>query len=101
MKQILVLYDTKPDHSEENARLIGGVFDELRAKAPDGLRYLVLRYGAGRFLHFAQQQDNAPSLPDFASFRLFQKGVSERWVARPEVNEPIIVGSYGMTPDGA
>jgi hypothetical protein len=100
MKQTLVLYEAKPEHADENARLIGDVFAELRAKAPDGLRYMALRYRGGRFLHFAQQRDGAPSLPDFAAFRLFLEGGSERWAVRPEVSDAIVVGSYGMTLGG-
>jgi hypothetical protein len=96
MNRTLVIYTTKPERIEENARLISSVFDELQAQAPEGLRYTVLRYGEGRFLHLVEQRDGAPSLPDFEAFRAFQKGASERWLVRPEVSEVTVVGSYGM-----
>lgn len=99
MKRTLVLYTTKPDRAEENARLIGSVFAELQAQAPKGLRYVVLRYGEGRFAHLAEQPDGAPSLSDFAAFRAFQQSAGERWLVRPEVSAVSLVGSYGMTPD--
>ncbi|HEY0523093.1 MAG TPA: hypothetical protein VGD08_06880 [Stellaceae bacterium] len=101
MKRTLVIYTTKPEHTEENARLIGSVFDELQAHAPEGLRYLVLRYGEGRSVHVVEQPDGAPSLSDFEAFRAFQKSASERWLVRPEVSEVTVVGSYGMMPDAA
>jgi hypothetical protein len=101
LNRTLVIYTTKPEHTEENARLISSVFDELQAKAPKGLRYMVLRYGEGGFLHLVEQRDGAPSLPDFDAFRAFQKGASERWLVRPEVNQVTVVGSYGMIPDAA
>jgi hypothetical protein len=96
MNQTLVIYTTKPEHIEENARLIRSVFDELQAQAPKGLRYRVLRYGEGRFLHLVEQRDGAPSLADFEAFHAFQKGASERWLVRPEVSEVTVVGSYGI-----
>jgi hypothetical protein len=99
MKRTLVLYATKLHLADENAHLIERVFDELRAQAPEGLRYMVLRYGEGRFAHLVEQRDGAPSLTDFEAFRAFQKNVGERWIARPEVSEVTVVGSYGMMPN--
>jgi hypothetical protein len=96
MNRTLVIYATKPEHAEENARLIRSVFDELQTQAPEGLRYTVLRYGEGQFLHLVEQRDGAPSLPDFEAFRAFQKGATERWLTRPEVSEVTVVGSYGV-----
>ena len=34
----VVRYRTKPEHADENARLIEGVFAELAELEPDGLR---------------------------------------------------------------
>jgi hypothetical protein len=99
MKRKLVIYTTKPEHTAENARLIGRVFDELRTHAPAGLRYLVLRCGEGRFAHFVEERGVAPTLADFEAFRAFQKSASERWLVRPEVSEVAVLGSYGILPD--
>jgi hypothetical protein len=99
MKRKLVMYTTKPEHTEENARLIGDVFDALHAHAPEGLSYRVLRYGEGCFVHLVEQRDGAPSLSDFKAFRAFQKNGGELWLVRPQVNEVTVVGSYGMLPD--
>jgi hypothetical protein len=99
MKRVIVSYTTKPEHTEENARLIRLVFDELKAHAPAGLGYVAFRYGEGRFVHVVEQRDGAPSLQDFEAFRAFQKSAGERWLVRPEVSEVTVVGSYGMMQD--
>lgn len=101
MKRTLVMYTTKPEHTAENTRLICNVFDELHTHAPEGLRYMVLRYGEGCFVHLVEQRDGAPSLRDFEAFRAFQKHADERWLARPQANEAAVVGSYGMPSDTA
>lgn len=99
MKRTLVMYTTKPEHTQENARLIRGVFDALHAHEPEGLSSRVLRYGEGCFVHLVERRDGAPSLPDFEAFRAFQKNAAERWLVRPQVNEVTVVGSYGMLTD--
>jgi hypothetical protein len=101
MKPVHVTYSTKPECTEENARLIRAVFEELRVKAPNGLRYMVLRHGDGRFVHFVEQRDGAPGLSDFEAFRAFQKDASERFQGRPEANEVQVVGAYGIELDVA
>ena len=53
MKRTVVRYKIKPEMAEENARLIQKVFEELRAKSPEGIRYLALRLGDGTFVHFS------------------------------------------------
>jgi hypothetical protein len=45
MKRTLVRYKGRPEHAPENQRLIERVFEELRRKAPEGVRYLALRLG--------------------------------------------------------
>jgi hypothetical protein len=53
MKQTMVPYKIKLEEVQENVRLIERVFQELKAKAPDGVRYLCLRLNDGNFVHFA------------------------------------------------
>src|SRR3954471_21728157 len=50
MKRMLVRYKTKPEAADLNQRLIEAVFQELHAKAPDGVQYLALRLGDGSFV---------------------------------------------------
>ena len=50
----VVRYRTKPEHADENARLIEGVFAELAEQEPDGLHYAAFRLDDGvSFLHVA------------------------------------------------
>ena len=65
MKLTVVRYRTKPEMAEENARLIQAVFQELRAKSPDDVRYLSLRLSDDTFVHFsiAETKDGASPIP--------------------------------------
>jgi hypothetical protein len=101
MKAMHVTYSTKPEYTDENTRLIRAVFEELRATAPSGLRYMVLRHGDGRFVHFVEQNDGSPGLSDFEAFRAFQKDAGVRMQGRPSANEVQVVGAYGFGLDAA
>jgi hypothetical protein len=96
MKRTLVRYKTKPEQSAENVRLIEQVFRELKAKAPDGVRYLALKLGDGTFVHFVQIEDGATPIPSLDAFRSFQSGIKERCVELPQSGEATIVGNYRM-----
>ena len=39
MKRTLIRYKTKPEMADKNAELVAGVFAELKATKPDGVRY--------------------------------------------------------------
>src|SRR6202035_538913 len=43
MKRTLIRYKTRPESADRNAELIAGVFEELKAAKPAGVRYLSLR----------------------------------------------------------
>jgi hypothetical protein len=98
MKRTVVRYKTKPDMADENARLIGKVFDELRAKSPKDVRYLALRLADGTFVHFsiADTPDGKSPIPTLDAFRTFQDGIKERCVEPPQSNDVTIVGNYRM-----
>jgi hypothetical protein len=96
MRATLVRYKAKPDAAEVNQRLIEAVFEELRSKSPDGVRYLVLKLGNGGFLHFSVTQDGAAPIPSLEVFRAFQGGIKERCLEPPQSSEATIVGSYRM-----
>lgn len=96
MKQLLVRYKTKPESAEDNERLTRAVFDELSAKAPEGIRYLALRQGDGTFVHVFMAEPGAPAMMEFASFRAFQDGIKERCVEPPAAGDMTIVGNYRM-----
>ena len=96
MKRTLVRYRAKPEHAQENERLIALVFEELRAKSPQGVRYLALRLGDGTFVHFASASDGATPVTALETFRSFQSGIQERCAEPPKAGEATIVGNYRM-----
>ena len=70
MKRTVVRYRTKPEMADENQRLIENVFAELQTKSPEGIRYLVMKLGDGKFIHFviAESDDGASPLPQLEPF---------------------------------
>jgi hypothetical protein len=96
MKRTLIRYRTKPETADANERLIAAVFEELRAEAPDGVRYLVLRLDDGNFLHFVALETGANPLTDLAAFRSFQTGIGQRCIEPPQFGDAAIVGNYRM-----
>lgn len=98
MKVRVVRYQAKDGSGDENEGLIKAVFHELEAKAPSGLRYVVLRLGDGTFVHFAIVDESAKANPllELDAFRAFQKGIGERCKSPPEAQDAVIVGNYGM-----
>ena len=98
MKRTLVRYKTKSDRTAENERLVKQVFQELHAKAPEGVRYLAVRLGDGTFVHFVATEtlDGANPIPELAAFRSFQSGIKERCLEPPQSGDVTIVGNYRM-----
>ena len=101
MKWTLVRYRAKPDRADENQQLSAAVFDELRGKAPAGLRYAVFRLPDDTFVHLASLEDGGTPLTTFDTFRAFQKDIRERYAETPQPTEPRLVGNYGMLTDKA
>jgi hypothetical protein len=98
MKRTLVRYKTKPEMAQENARLIERVFQELRAKSPDGVRYLALKLDDGSFVHLVTVEvDGGPNpIPALEAFHAFQHGIKERCVEPPQAGNATVVGNYRM-----
>lgn len=98
VEQRLVRYKTKPEATGENVRLIEAVFEELHARSPDGVRYLVLKAADGTFVHFAgvEAATGRHPLQALAAFRSFQGGIKERCLDPPAVDEVTVVGNYRM-----
>ena len=69
MKTVMVRYKTTETHAKANEDLVRAVFDELRAHAPQGLRY--------------------------ASYRLAAQ-LKERCVEAPVVTELSAIDAYGL-----
>ena len=97
MKRTLIRYKTKPELADRNAELIAGVFQELKAAKPEGVRYLSLRLDDDTFVHFVEAEaDSAGALPALAAFKAFQSGIRERCVEPPLAGSVTIVGNYRM-----
>jgi len=84
--------------ADKNAELIAGVFEELEAAKPSGVRYLSLRLDDDTFVHFVETEssDGNSALPKLASFQAFQSGVRERCIEPPVFGGVTIVGKYRM-----
>ncbi len=98
MKRTLIRYKTKPDMADKNAELIAGVFAELKATKPDGVRYLSLRLDDDSFIHLVETEadDGASVIPGLAAFKAFQSGIRERCLEPPQLGGVRIVGNYRM-----
>jgi hypothetical protein len=98
MKRTLIRYKARPDMADKNAGLIAGVFEELKAAKPEGVRYLSLRLDDDSFVHFVETEadDGTSVLPKLAAFQAFQSGIRERCVEPPLFRGVTIVGNYRM-----
>ncbi len=98
----VVRYRTKPEHADENARLIGEVFAELAESEPDGLRYAAFRLDDGvSFVHVAILDGEVNPLSGSAAFAAFQAGIGERCAEGPFPADATLVGNFGLLPSGA
>jgi hypothetical protein len=97
MKRTLIRYKTKPEAADKNAELIAGVFRELQAAKPAGVRYLSLRLEDDTFVHFVETEtEGADAIPKLAAFQAFQSGIRERCAEPPLAGGVTIVGNYRM-----
>ena len=92
MKRMLVRYKTKPEAADLNQRLIEAVFQELHAKAPDGVQYMVLRLSDGSFLHFVRGKTDI--IPALDAFKPFGSTVKDRCIEPPQQSEATVIGDY-------
>jgi hypothetical protein len=106
----VIRYTTRPDAIDENARLVAGVYGELAARRPAGLRYATLLLPAeGLFLHVVThdgarhdgaRHDGEPDgagagvLPGLPAFQEFQRELAGRVLAPPVRSPAVLVGRY-------
>jgi hypothetical protein len=96
MKTVMVRYKTSEAHAQANEQLVRAVFDELRSRAPEGLRYASYRLADGvTFVHIAtlQTPDENP-LAVLPAFKAFQAQLKDRCVEVPVVTELSAIDSY-------
>jgi hypothetical protein len=99
MMQTLIRYQTKPEKTEENKRLIQEVFRELHAASPEGVRYVAFSDGDGNFFHLVTVQSDDNPIPELAAFKRFQADIKNRCASPPEFHEVKIVGNYRALGD--
>jgi hypothetical protein len=96
MRPTVIRYTTKPEHTERNAQLIEGVFRELGAAQPEGVRYLVLQLDDGTFIHVVAYEGDDTGVTDLPAFQAFVEGGEERRTAPPLRGQATVVGNYRM-----
>ncbi|KAA3452647.1 hypothetical protein C7I87_00250 [Mesorhizobium sp. SARCC-RB16n] len=98
MKHHLIRYKTKPDRADENERLVKAVFEELRGKSPEGVRYMTWRSGDGTFVHLVETEtdEHADIISGLAAFEAFQNGIRDRCIDPPHRDAMTVVGHYRM-----
>jgi hypothetical protein len=96
MKRTLISYRTKPEAADSNAALIAGVFRELQAVEPAGIRYMSLRLEDDTFVHFVEAAtvDGSGALTKLPAFQAFQSGIRQRCLESPLARSVTIVGNY-------
>ena len=98
MKTTMVRYRlSSAAHAETNAALVRAVFDELRAKKPEGVRYATYRLADGlTFVHIASHTGTGSSpIPALDAFREFQRDLKSRCDELPVATDLTPVDSYG------
>ena len=96
MTRLVVRYRTKPDEADANTRLIEGVFAELKAAAPDSVRYAALRLEDNTFVHVFESTGDDNPLTQMKAFQDFQAGIKDRCAEPPNPQGATIIGNYGM-----
>ena len=95
MKHTIVRYVVKPERAAENEALVQAVYEDLAARAPDGLAYeTYVLEGGLEFVHLAHY-DEVGVLSANPAFRRFRDGLEDR-VSEPPVPTPARkIGGYG------
>jgi hypothetical protein len=99
MKRIMVRYKLKADRVEENKQLVKAIFEELKAKQPEGLHYASYGFPDGvSFLHiaFIETADGKNPLSLTDAFPLFTKEIKDRCQEPPVAMDLTEVGSYNF-----
>lgn len=101
-KRIMVQYRVKPELVAENEAAIRRVYEELRQKAPAGIRYSTFKLEDGvTFVHLASVEtpDGRNPLFELEAFKAFAEGVKTRAEA-PATTRPLSeIGSYRFFDD--
>lgn len=101
-QRVIVRYRVRPEHVEENVRLVEAVFAELARTRPAGLAYASFRDGTA-FVHVAEidlvAANNNHPLQRLSAFRAFTADIAARCEEPPATTAVTVVGSYGTFGD--
>jgi hypothetical protein len=93
----VIRYRTKPEHADENERLIRDVFTELAGEEPEGLRYATFRLEDGvSFVHVAVVDGEENPLASSPAFAAFQAGIGERCAEGPVPADATAIGNFRL-----
>ena len=101
MHRKVISYQTKPESTDENAALIRKVFAELKAAAPAGVSYMVLRTEDGVFTHHVayESEEANDRLTDLPAFDAFRADGAARRLTGPDSRDVELIGFYGTFTD--
>ena len=93
----VIRYRTKPEHADENERLVRAVFAELAEGRPDGLHYATFRLDDGvSFVHVAETDGDENPLASSPAFAAFQADIGQRCAEGPTPAEATVIGNFGL-----
>jgi quinol monooxygenase YgiN len=98
MSVTVVRYRVKPEHVEENAKLVRAVYEALAAERPEGFRYATFLLEDGvSFVHVAVTEEGAQApLFQLPSFQRFLEDIAERCDEPPQtMRSREQIGGYG------
>jgi hypothetical protein len=101
MSHTIVTYTVKPGREQENATLVRGVFEELAAARPAGLRYAVFQTADTReFVHLYTGEGATPgTLQQLPAFQSFVAGAEDRQEQPATFTEFELIGDYRTFDD--
>ncbi len=100
MNTVIVRYRTKPEHADQNQRMVEAVFAELGEQNPEGIAYSSYRLEDGTFVHIAEVDGENP-LASSDAFAAFQAGLDERCEEGPNPQTATLIGAYRFDASAA
>lgn len=96
MEHIIVQYEVKPEHADNNEALVRAVYAELQDMQPDHFHYATFVAEDGvSFTHVASRDDGSPNpLAECSAFAEFQRDIASRCASPPSARTMREVGSY-------
>jgi hypothetical protein len=96
-RRVVVQYQTRPDHADENAALVEAVYAALERDQPEHFRYATFRLDDDTFVHVASVEDGAANpLDSLDEFAAFTSGLGDRCDAPPIARQATLVASYRL-----